>query len=229
MRRKVELIVGLIMLIGLIVVAGKLSNYVSSPQVTKEDIEVILDAGHGGWDPGKVGLSGSVEKDINLAISKKLEAKLKKKGIKLIVTRKDNNGLYSEDSNNKKAEDMKKRVNLINMTKPALTVSIHQNSFSDQRVKGPQVFYYTSSKKSKEVAELLQKFLNKMEPNNAREAKANNTYYMLKRTEVPTVIVECGFLSSPEDEAKLLDEKYQEKVAKTLCDGIIESLALLED
>jgi len=228
MRRKIELIAVLLILIGIIAAAGKLSNYVTSDKVKKEEVQVILDPGHGGWDPGKVAVDDTLEKDINLAIAKKVETKLKKNGITVVMTREDDNGLYSENASNKKAEDMKKRVEMINDSQPVLVVSIHQNSYSDASVKGAQVFYYSSSKESKKIAESMQELLREVDEGNTRQAKADSTYYMLKKTEVPTIIVECGFLSNAEDVAKLKDKTYQDDMAETICKGIIESLALLD-
>lgn len=141
-------------------------------------------------DPGKVAADKTEEKDINLAISKKLESKLKENGISVLMTREDDSGLYDENSTNKKAEDMKKRVEIINESKPTLVVSIHQNSYTDPSVKGAQVFYYTHSDASKKIAEDMQELLREVDTGNTRQAKADSTYYMLKKTEVPTVIIE---------------------------------------
>lgn len=229
MRRKVELIAALVLLIGLIAAAGKLSSYVSGNKVKEEDVQVILDPGHGGRDPGKVGMDGTLEKDLNLEIAKKVEAKLKEQNISVIMTRNEDEGLYSEDTSNKKAEDMKGRVTLINETKPAMVVSIHQNSYTQENVKGAQVFYYKHSDVSKGIAEKMQELMRKVDTGNTREAKADSTYYMLKKTEVPTVIVECGFLTNSEDLAKLKDSVYQEEMAGVICEGIMENLKALSE
>jgi len=184
---------------------------------------------HGGFDPGKVTANGTEEKDINLEIAKKLESKLKENGITVLMTREDDSGLYDEDSSNKKAEDMKSRVDLINETKPVLAVSIHQNSYTDASVKGAQVFYYTHSDTSKKIAEDMQELLREVDTGNTRQAKADSTYYMLKKTEVPTVIIECGFLTNAVDAAKLQEEAYQQDMADIICEGIIASLSELEE
>ena len=120
-----------------------------------------------------------------------------------------------------KLEDMKKRVALINKTKPVITVSIHQNSYSDPNVKGAQVFYYTDSEVSKEAASLMQEELKKVDTENFRQIKSNSDFYMLKKTEVPTIIVECGFLSNPGEAEKLVSGEYQEQMAGVICDGIL--------
>ena len=115
---------------------------------------------------------------------------------------------------------MNNRISIINERQPAIAVSIHQNSYPDPSVKGAQIFYFTHSDKGKQAAEALQKELLEFDQENTRDIKANDTYYLLKKTEVPTVIVECGFLSSPEETALLTDESYQEKLAGAIAKGI---------
>jgi len=228
MRRKIELVAVLLLLIGVIAAAGKISSYVTSDKVSKSDVQVVIDPGHGGRDPGKVAIDDTLEKDINLAIAKMVVSKLEDQGITVLMTREDDSGLYSENASNKKAEDMKNRVEIINRAKPSLVVSIHQNSYSDASVKGAQVFYYTHSKESKAIAENMQEKMRKVDEGNTKQAKADGTYYMLKKTKVPTIIVECGFLSNAEDAARLNDAVYQEEMAAAICKGIVESLKSAE-
>lgn len=128
--------------------------------------------------------------------------------------------LADEDASNKKLEDLNNRISIINERQPAVAVSIHQNSYSDASVKGAQIFYFTHSDKGKQAAEALQKELLEFDQENTRKIKANDTYYLLKKTEVPTVIVECGFLSCPEEAALLTDEAYQKKLAEAIAKGI---------
>lgn len=175
---------------------------------------VVIDAGHGGADPGKVGVDGSLEKDINLKIAKKLAAFLTAADVDVVLTRETDAGLYDENISNKKVQDMKNRVALIEEKRPALTVSIHQNSYHEEYVHGAQVFYYGGSQESKALAERIQQVLAaEIDPDNARQAKANDSYYLLKKTSTPIVIVECGFLSNYEEAQKLSSELYQEKTA----------------
>ena len=140
------------------------------------------------------------------------------------MTREDDIGLYDKNESNKKAADMKKRVNLINRIRPSLTVSIHQNSYHEGSVRGAQVFYYAHSEEGEAAAKFMQEELRTFDAENKRQAKENSTYYMLKRTEVPTIIVECGFLSNAEEAEKLKSEAYQEQVAQAICTGIIKWL-----
>lgn len=175
---------------------------------------VVIDAGHGGADPGKVGVDGSLEKDINLEIAKKLQQFLIMEDVDVVLTRESDDGLYDENTSNKKVQDMKNRVQIIEEKKPALTVSIHQNSYHEEYVHGAQVFYYSNSKKSKELAERIQQVMTlHLDKQNTRQAKANDSYYLLKKTSSPIVIVECGFLSNYEEAQKLSSDLYQEKVA----------------
>ena len=209
----------LLLLVGMIIVSKKLSQLVTSENVQAKKVVVVIDAGHGGHDPGKVGVNDALEKDINLQIAEKVKKYLEKNEIEVVMTREDD---VMEDT---KLEDMKKRVALINKTKPVITVSIHQNSYSDPNVKGAQVFFFTGSEVSKEAASLMQEELRKIDSENIRQIKGNNEFYMLKKTEVPTIIVECGFLSNPGEAEKLVSEEYQEQMAQAICSGIMTWLS----
>lgn len=198
---------------------------VDSLKTQTGDVCIVVDAGHGGDDPGKIGITDVKEKDINLKIAKELEILLKKEGIKVVMTRTDDGGLYEQSSNNKKVEDMRKRCEIITKADPVFTVSIHQNSYPDESIKGAQVFYYGQSQEGKKLAETLQNVLvRQLDPQNHRQAKANESYFLLKKTPSPTVIVECGFLSNYQ-EAKLLEsEEYQKKVAEAVKTGVLQCL-----
>ncbi len=190
-----------------------------------ESFTVVIDSGHGGMDPGNVADDGTEEKTLNLAIAKKLQTFLEANDVTVIMTRTDDSGLYSEDSSNKKVEDMKNRVALMEEASPDLVVSIHQNSYSSASIRGAQVFYYTTSSSGKALAGILQaSLIRRLDPDNTRQAKANDTYYLLKKTSVPIVIAECGFMSNPGELALLKDEDYQARVAWALCMGIMEYL-----
>lgn len=195
---------------------SRMASTVSSPDVKVQEERpcVVIDAGHGGADPGKVSVDGSLEKDINLQIALKLQKFLQMQDIDVILTRESDAGLYDENASNKKVQDMKNRVAIIEERQPELTVSIHQNSYHEEYVHGAQVFYYEGSEESKEIAERMQRVLaEQIDPDNARKAKANGSYYLLKKTSSPIVIVECGFLSNYEEAQKLSSEVYQEKTA----------------
>ena len=183
---------------------------------------VIIDAGHGGDDPGKIGVDGVQEKDLNLKMALALRDLLEQQDVEVLMTREDAGGLYDERTSNKKVQDMRRRCELINREKPACVVSIHQNSYQqDASVHGPQVFYYESSEEGKKLAEAVQSSLNeKLEIDRPREIKGNTSYYLLKRSPGTLVIVECGFLTNPEEARKLQTELYQQRVAAAVADGI---------
>lgn len=181
--------------------------------------------GHGGDDPGKVGINGALEKDVNLEIALLVKQFLEAQDIKVVLTREDGDGLYDSGASNKKVQDMKRRIALIDETSPDVTVSIHQNSYPEEYVHGAQVFYYTGSVVGKELAETIQKQLvEKVDKENKRQVKANDSYYLLKKTSVPIVIVECGFLSNKEEAQKLCTRQYQEKIAWAIHMGIVQYL-----
>ncbi|MGF0033793.1 N-acetylmuramoyl-L-alanine amidase family protein [Bariatricus sp. SGI.154] len=224
MHRKIELVILLLLLAGLVTVSRNLEKQVSGNQVKKGKNTVVIDSGHGGNDPGKIGINDAKEKDINLQIAQKVKTLLEEKGIKVVMTREDDSTLAKETDTNKKVQDMKARVELINNTAPDIAVSIHQNSYQDASVHGAQVFYYTHSEEGEKAATIMQKALLAVDKDNHRQAKEDNTYYLLKRTEVPTIIVECGFLSNPEEADKLVTEDYQQQIAEAIVQGITTCL-----
>ena len=186
---------------------------------------VVIDSGHGGFDSGKVGVDGTLEKDINLIIAKKLEQLLIAADINVIMTRTDDTGLYEESSNNKKRQDMKNRAALMNQAKPDCVVSIHQNSYPKESIDGAQVFYYTKSEEGKLLAALIQdSLISRADPGNHRVEKSNDSYYLLKNVSSPIVIVECGFLSNWAESKKLVDDTYQQKLAWAIHLGILQYL-----
>lgn len=187
---------------------------------------IVIDAGHGGDDPGMIGASGINEKVLNLVYAKKLEALLTEAGYQVVQTRDSEEGLYDADQIHKKAQDMQRRCAIIQEAQPLVTVSIHQNSYpQDSSVCGPQVFYYEQSQEGKDLAACIQNSLNQeLEVARPREQKGNSSYYILKRSASTTVIVECGFLTNPQEEAKLQEEAYQDQVAQAICDGVLAYL-----
>ncbi len=220
MLKKIELIILLFVIAGLFILNQNIGKSVVSEDVDTEEYVVVIDAGHGGRDPGKVGVNDILEKDLNLQIAKKVKMLLEKEKIKVIMTREEDEMLGEESADNKKLSDMKERVKIMNEAEPDLVVSIHQNSFSDSSVSGAQVFYHTQSEEGKLFAESIQKALIEAVPDNKRQAKDNDSYYLLKYTDAPVVIVECGFLSNPEEVQKLVEDTYQDKISNAIVNGI---------
>ena len=197
-----------------------------------ETVRVVVDAMGGDNAPGEI-VKGAVqavqaEKDIKVFLVGRQDAvnaelakyTYDKEKIEVVMTR-EKDEMLSEDRGEKtKIGDMKMRVEKINKEKPLLTVSIHQNSYPQEEIKGAQVFYYTHSGEGKKAAEIMQESLLVLDDTNHRKAKANDTYYLLKRTESPTIIVECGFLTNTEEAGLLKQEEYQKKVAEAIVAGI---------
>ncbi len=225
-KEVVEIIVVAILLLSMFLLSYKASEYVNSTHVeTQKNRTIVLDAGHGGDDPGKIGVNGAVEKDINLAVTKRVQSLLEANDITVIMTREDDDGMYDRTASNKKVQDMRKRLELIQVSNPALVVSIHQNSYHEESIHGAQVFYYKTSIEGKEAAELMQRqLILRVDKENKREEKANASYYLLKKTEVPIIIVECGFLSNQNEAGLLVSTEYQEKLAWAIHMGIMEYL-----
>ncbi len=223
--RILKLVMVGILMFSMFVVAREGAAYVNSVQIEQHNkVCIVIDAGHGGSDPGKVGINGQLEKDINLEIAKNLKLFLQTEGIQVVMTREGDDGLYDEGASNKKVQDMKRRLEIIEDSDPVLVVSVHQNSYHEEYVKGAQVFYYATSEKSKKLADVLQEQLRGLDPENRREAKGNDSYFLLKKTSKPIVIVECGFLSNREEAEQLSTPLYQEKVAWNIHMGIMKFL-----
>lgn len=224
-NRKAEILMAAMLLTFVFLISRHAGLMVSGQNVTagKKQPVVVLDSGHGGTDPGKIGVDGSLEKDINLQIAEKVKGFLEASDVTVIMTREDDCGLYQEDDANKKRADMKNRCDKINKAAPILAVSIHQNSYHEEAIFGGQVFYYKDSAEGKRLAEILQKrFDFVLGEKNRRLAKPNGNYYLLLHVKVPVVIVECGFLSNWEEAARLNSEEYQQRLAWTIYMGIME-------
>ena len=227
-KRILELIMGILLLIGLYTLSQEAAQTMESLKNTKPLI--MIDCGHGGEDPGMIGVDNLKEKDINLAISLKLRDCLKSAGYQVVMTREKDQGLYDAESSNKKAQDMQRRCEMIAEYEPMLTVSIHQNSYPDSSVRGPQVFYYKDSLEGEKLAVCIQDKLNeKLEIERPRVPKGNTSYYLLKKSKGILNIVECGFLTNPEEAKLLTEESYQEQVAQAIADGIGEYVRQQED
>ena len=177
------------------------------------------------WIPGKVSASGLLEKDINLSIAKRLQNLLEQNGISVVLTREEDVDLASEHASNRKNEDLRARIQCLRHNSPILMVSIHQNSYPETDVDGAQVFYYSGSEEGKQLGTILQESMKReLADGNHRQAKANKDYYLLKKAPCPAVIIECGFLSNPEEAALLGTEEYQEKLAFAIHLGVMEYL-----
>ena len=220
MKKKAELGMGLFLLLAAVLFAKKGVVLVFGPEQAASAC-IVIDAGHGGDDPGKIGINNALEKEINLEIAQKLYTTLTDNQIPAVMTRSTDDGLYAESATNKKVDDMQKRCKIIEDAAPLFTVSIHQNSYPSSEISGAQVFYYTQSQKGKVLAECIQaELIRQLAPANHRQAKANDSYYLLKKTSSPTVIVECGFLSNPTEADLLCDPDYQDLIVSAIYSGV---------
>ena len=214
MKKKFEILMVACLFISAFLLARASAALTSSRHAASSKTCIVLDAGHGGSDPGKVGCNDALEKDINLSIVLKLKTLFENKGYKVVLTRSDDTVPADENSRSVKVEDLRNRVKLITDTNPVMTISIHQNSFPDASVSGPQVFYFEQSAESSVIASVMQDTLNNsLNPPKPRVCKSNNDYYILKKTPTPIIIVECGFLSNETEAALLVTDAYQEKLA----------------
>ena len=190
-NKLLSVIMTMLLLVSVVYVGREMASYVAgrSVDVKEEKICVVIDAGHGGDDPGKVGINGANEKDVNLEIARLVKQFLEENDIEVVMTRESDEGLYDVNASNKKVQDMKRRIELIEEVKPMVTVSIHQNSYPEEYVHGAQVFYYTGSVQGELLAECIQKQLvAKVDSENNRRIKANDSYYLLKKTDRKSVV-----------------------------------------
>lgn len=186
---------------------------------------IVLDPGHGGFDPGKIGIGNVLEKDINLSVACRVQEYLTAAGVQVIMTRQEDQALSGEETDNKKVRDLKERIRIIEENAPVAAVSIHQNSYPEEYVHGAQVFYYVNSVEGKKLAQKLQdRLIQEADPENTRQIKDNNSYFLLKKTKAPLVIVECGFLSNEREAEKMQSDDYQDAVAWAVYLGIMDYL-----
>ncbi len=181
---------------------------------------IVIDAGHGGIDAGVHGINTDVrESDINLSIAKQLRGYFAGAGFTVVMTRKNNGGLYGMPTSGFKMRDMKKRKEIIETNKADMVISVHQNFCPIPSKRGATVFFDKSSECGTELARQIQKSLNDMQEGAKKNEALAGDYYMLKCTNNPSVIVECGFLSNGEDEKLLTSEEYQNKIAYAIFKG----------
>jgi len=220
-RMIVRLILFMVFLHAMICMVSAKSIQTNSTPATNK--VVILDAGHGVPDYGTQSASGTTEQELNLAITLKLQQLLEQSGTKVILTRSDDNGIYEIDKDSirsKKISDMKNRVYIGNNSDADIYVSIHMNYYTDSQYNGWQTFYQSSSENSKKLATIIQQSLNENIGQNKRNPMAIKGAYIMDKVKIPSVIVECGFLSNKSDEEKLKTDSYQSQLAWGIYIGI---------
>ncbi len=222
-KRRSALIIAVLMLtfITFLVCFSSLDkNPIGSAELKKP--KIVLDAGHGGIDPGVVGAVSSVkESQINLDIVLKAEKLFSGAGFDVVLTRKTDVGLYGLATKNRKKKDMAKRKEIIENANPDVVVSVHLNEYSLKSRRGGQVFYLKDNLESQTLANFVQKEMNAIYKDVKDYNALTGDLFMLKCTSAPSVIVECGFLSNIEDEKLLLTEEFREEVAYSIFKGVV--------
>lgn len=220
-------LVGFIAAVGLCVKTLRLTA--AETVLQKENNCIVLDAGHGGIDGGVSGCdSGVKESDINLAIVYRLKPLLEDMGFEVILTRKTEAGLYGAATDGFKKRDMAKRKEIIQDVNPALVISIHQNRYPSKNVRGGQVFYRRGDENGARFADGVQNRLNDLyaQEKVKRRKIVGADLFMLECTTAPSILVECGFMSSPLDDALLNAKGWQMKIAESISGGVMDYFAL---
>ena len=217
----------LLMLLALTVCFYIYSVYMSVPSFSRGNIPVIVvDCGHGSPDGGAVGINGTLEKDINLSIGLKLQEVLENRGAKVIMTRTDDNAIYDSDADTiheMKVSDMHNRLKIINESNADLFISIHMNAFTNPKSKGLHVFYSANHPEAEAIASKIQTNISAITGAETHEVKtASEKLFLMKDPKPPSVLVECGFISNPEEEKKLVTDEYQSKIAFAIAQAIID-------
>ena len=217
----------IIFLLSIIVVYIFNNSYITCMTPDKADNQkiILIDPGHGGLDGGAESKGGTIEKNINLSISLKLRDRLNKSGYTVLMTREEDKGLYTEGGslNKKKVEDLNSRCKIKRESNCDVFISIHQNFFQQSYYSGAQV-WYSKNEDSERLAHIIQQnFRKDLNRKNNRVEKLGNTYKILRcYCSIPSVIVECGFLTNPQEEKKLTTEEYQDKITESIEKSIKE-------
>ncbi|MBU3189489.1 N-acetylmuramoyl-L-alanine amidase [Clostridium bowmanii] len=184
--------------------------------------KIVLDAGHGGNDPGAIGPTGLKEKDVTLAITLKVGSILVKNGVETIYTRTTDNIPWSTNE----AQNLQARCDISNSAKPNYFVSIHENSFSAPSATGIETYYFTGSVAGQKLAQAVQTELVKVTGNVDRKIKTTSGLYVIKHVDATSILVESAFISNPEDERLLATQAYQYTLAKAIATGILKTLGI---
>lgn len=187
---------------------------------------IVLDAGHGGIDSGAVGSNGTLEKDVNLSIVKILREMLEMSGFDVVLTRSEDISIYDagvEGIRNQKLSDMDNRLKIIQSYPDSIFLCIHQNNYTDPQYFGGQMFYNDNNPDNRTLAQIMQNKFAELQPGNDREIKlSGDELFLLKSNTNPSLMIECGFLSNPDEEARLSTWEYQQQVAFTIYGGVME-------
>ncbi|MCH5210543.1 MAG: N-acetylmuramoyl-L-alanine amidase [Oscillospiraceae bacterium] len=211
-------------LVAIAVVFFGIKKYESRQTFADRDFKIVLDAGHGEPDGGAVGVNGTLEKDVNIAIVEKIREVLESRGTEVIMTREGDSGLQDESAKTirqMKVSDMNRRLDIIKESDADLFISIHMNSFSDSSVNGLHVFYDKSHPDAEGIAAAVQDKISEVTGAKVHAVKtADEKLFLMKNPPIPSILVECGFLSNPEEENKLNNEDYQARIAWAIASAL---------
>lgn len=228
-KRSVKLTLSIIGCFVLLAVCARITERalpVAAPPADKPT--VVLDAGHGGMDSGAVGANGTLEKNVNLSIVLALRDMLEMSGFNVVLTRDEDISIYDTGVTgirNQKLSDMDNRLEIIQSHPDSVFLCIHQNNYTDPLYFGGQMFYNDNNPNNRSLAQIMQNRFAQLQPGNDREIKlTGDELYLLKSNPNPSLMIECGFLSNPDEEAKLSTWEYQQKVAFTIYCGLMEYL-----
>lgn len=226
-KKSVKLTLSMIGCFALLAVCARLTERAlptNAPAAEKP--VVVLDAGHGGLDSGAVGKNGTLEKDVNLSIVKSLRDMLEMSGFEVVLTRDEDISIYDagvEGIRNQKLSDMDNRLEIIQSYPDSIFLCIHQNNFTDPKYFGGQMFYNNNNPDNRTLARIMQNKFAELQEGNDREIKlSGDELFLLKSNPNPSLMIECGFLSNPDEEALLSSWEYQQKVAFTIYSGLLE-------
>lgn len=226
MRRMLFVLVGvLVVAFALRLAAGAVGGGDHIPVISEATKVIVIDAGHGGEDPGAVGVNGCLEKDINLEMALLVGEELKKRGYEVVYTRTDDRMLYTEEENInglRKLSDLKNRCKISSESSAALFISLHMNSYGDSRYSGLQVYHTDKSGESEKLAQSIQSSVKtELQPDNERRVKSGKDLYLLENCSGVGVLVECGFLTNAAECEKLSQKEYQKQLSFAIVCGII--------
>ena len=195
---------------------------------------IIIDAGHGGADGGAVASDGTQEQYLNLDIALKINKYLSDLGYETVLTRTDDNSIHDADADTirqQKVSDIHNRLSIIESHPESVFVSVHMNYFTESKYSGAQVFYSPNNPDSEKLAQYIQSsVVTSLQADNTRQIKqSDSSIYLLYHSSVPSVMVECGFLSNAEETEKLKNDNYRTQMAEAICEGIINYLDCAED
>lgn len=217
-------------LLAVIMLAAVFAAAVPKPTSVTAQPVILIDPGHGGVDGGAVGITGAVEKDINLQIALRLRDVLTRAGFVVIMTREDDRSIHDSSAQTvreQKVSDLRNRLAMTELYPDSVLISIHQNTLSDSSVKGAQVFFSPNAQSSRQLAQCVQDSFNAQLNDRSKEIKqAGKNLYLFYYAKNTAILAECGFLSNSDEESHLRTEEYQDKIVFAIYKGLLEYLKM---